>query len=102
MATATSPSFQLAETAPDILSVSGALTFATAAPALAAINAALARDGRRQLDLGGVRQSDSAGLACVLAVVSEAAGKGRALQVRNVPENMRVLAQVCEVDRLLG
>ncbi|WP_266170666.1 STAS domain-containing protein [Dyella subtropica] len=94
--------FQLAESAPDTLQVSGALTFATAADALSAINAAVARNGRRQIDLAGVQHSDSAGLACVLAVLSEAAKQGCKLALRNVPEGMRVLAQVCEVDALIA
>ncbi|MEV8520484.1 STAS domain-containing protein [Dyella marensis] len=93
--------FQVTRAAPDALQVSGALTFATAAQALAAIDAAAA-DGCRQVDLAGVSQSDSAGLACVLAVLAKAAERGHALALRNVPEGMQVLAQVCEVDRLLA
>jgi len=93
--------FQVTRAAPDALQVSGALTFATAAQALAAIDAAAA-DGCRQVDLAGVSQSDSAGLACVLAVLAKAAERGHALALRNVTEGMQVLAQVCEVDRLLA
>ncbi|WNL46909.1 STAS domain-containing protein [Dyella sp. BiH032] len=92
--------FQVTRTAPDALQVSGALTFATAAQALTAINAAAA--GCREVDLAGVSQSDSAGLACVLAVLAHAAERGHPLALRNVPEGMRVLASVCEVDRLLA
>lgn len=91
--------FQLSDGAPDTVCVSGALTFASATAALSAINASLARDGRRLLDLAGVKHSDSAGLACVLAVLAEARGRVR---VRNVPAGMQVLAKVCEVDGLLG
>jgi phospholipid transport system transporter-binding protein len=93
--------FQVARAAPDTLRVSGALTFATAAQALSAIHAAVASEGCRQVDLGGVSQSDSAGLACVLAVLADASEHGRPLAVRNVPGGMRVLAKVCEVDGLL-
>lgn len=88
--------FQVAQSAPDTVSVSGALTFATAAAALASIRAAL--PGRQVLDLAGVEHSDSAGLACVLAVLAPNQGKVR---VRNLPPNMRTLAQVCEVEALL-
>ena len=93
--------FQVTRAAPDAVQVSGALTFATAAQALAAIDAAAA-DGCRQVDLAGVSQSDSAGLACVLAVLAGASERGRPLALRNVPEGMRVLASVCEVDKLLA
>ena len=94
--------FQVTRAAPETLQVSGALTFATAAQALSAINAAVASDGCRQVDLAGVTQSDSAGLACVLAVLADASERGRPLAMHNVPEGMRILARVCEVDGLLG
>lgn len=93
--------FQVTRAAPDAMQVSGALTFATAAQAMAAINAAAA-EGCRQVDLAGISQSDSAGLACVLAVLAHAVESGRPLTLRNVPEGMRVLASVCEVDQLLA
>jgi phospholipid transport system transporter-binding protein len=51
-------SFQVVQNPPDTVSVSGALTFATAAAALEAIRAAL--PGRQVLDLAGVDHSDSA------------------------------------------
>jgi phospholipid transport system transporter-binding protein len=34
--------------------------------------------------------------------VAEASRRGHALHVTNMPAGMQVLAQVCEVDRLLG
>lgn len=94
--------FQVSRAAPDALRVSGALTFATAAQALSAMTAAIASEGCRQIDLAGVSQSDSAGLACVLAVLADASGRGRSVVMRNVPEGMRILAKVCEVDNLLA
>ena len=94
--------FQLQRTAPGTLGVDGVLSFATAAAALAAINAALAGEPVARLDLSGVRHSDSAGLACVLAVLADAAEQGRSLTVRNIPEGMHLLASVCEVEGLLA
>lgn len=90
-------SFQVVQSTPDTVSVSGALTFATAAAALEAIRAAL--PGCQVLDLAGVDRSDSAGLACVLAVLAPNGGK---LRVQHVPLGMQQLAKVCEVDGLLG
>jgi phospholipid transport system transporter-binding protein len=92
----------LSASAPGTLAVSGVLSFDTAASALRDIQAALAKGPVVTLDLAGVRHSDSAGLSCVLAVAAEAGRRGRPLQVIHVPAGMRVLAQVCEVDRLLG
>jgi phospholipid transport system transporter-binding protein len=94
--------FQLAEPAPDTLSVSGALTFATAAEAWPAIEAVLARGGKRRLDLSGVAQGDSAGLACVLAAAAAARRGGQALRIQNLPAGLQALARVCEVEELLG
>lgn len=96
------PRFQLDTGTPGTLGVSGVLSFDTAATALQAIQSALAASNVTRLDLTGVRQSDSAGLACVLAVTAEADRRGRALQVARIPDGMRVLAQVCEVEPLIA
>lgn len=87
---------------PGSVRVSGELTFGTAAAALKAIDTAVARDGRSELDLSGVTRSDSAGLACVLAVLAQSAERGRKLKVSNMPEGMHLLASVCEVEGLMA
>lgn len=94
--------FQLQRTIPGTLGVDGVLSFGTAAAALADIGAALAAGPVERLDLAGVVRADSAGLACVLAVQAEAQRLGRPLAVVNMPEGMRALAQVCEVEALVG
>ncbi|WP_243047969.1 STAS domain-containing protein [Dyella sp. RRB7] len=93
---------QVDDGTPGSVRVSGALTFASAAAALDALTAAVARDGRHTLDLAGVTRTDSAGLACVLAVLAASARQGRKLSVRNMPEGMHLLASVCEVEGLLA
>ena len=94
--------FQLQRGTPGTLAVAGVLSFETAAAALQAIGAALAAEPVARLDLAGVTHSDSAGLACVLAVQAEARRLGRALTVESMPSGMRALAQVCEVEALVG
>ncbi|MGN6282548.1 STAS domain-containing protein [Frateuria sp.] len=94
--------FDLHRGTPGTLGVSGVLSFDTAAAALEAIGRALADGAVVRLDLAGVERSDSAGLACVLAAQAEARQRGRSLTVENMPEGMRALAQVCEVDDLVG
>jgi phospholipid transport system transporter-binding protein len=94
--------FQLQRPAAGTLGVSGVLSFATAAAARAAISAALAAEPVARLDLSAVERADSAGLACVLAVQAEAQRLGRPLAVVNMPEGMRALAQVCDVEALVG
>ncbi|MHA6205138.1 STAS domain-containing protein [Dyella soli] len=99
--TAQATPLQIDDSAPDSVHVSGALTFANAASALDAMTAAVARDGRQAIDLAGVTRSDSAGLACLLAVLAGAATQGRKLTVRNMPAGMHLLASVCEVEALM-
>lgn len=97
------PGFRLDSAAPGTLGVHGELSFDTAAAAWQAIESALAGDGTvNRLDLAGVSHNDSAGLACVLAVIAEATRRGRVLQAVHVPAGMQALAQVCEVDSLMG
>lgn len=102
MSVAAEPRFLLDTGTPGTLGVSGVLSFDTVAAALRAIQSALATGSVARLDLTGIRQSDSAGLACVLAVAAEARRRGQALQVVQMPAGMRVLAQVCEVEPLLA
>lgn len=96
------PGFQLVTSAPKALGVSGVLSFDTAAAALHAIQSALASGDAEQLDLTAVSHCDSAGLACVLAAAADADRRGRPVQVVGMPAGMLALAQVCEVDSLLG
>lgn len=88
--------------APATLRVHGTLSFATATQALHALQSALTTTSVGTLDLSGVTQGDSAGLACLLAALGEASRHGRPLQLTHLPEGMRTLAGVCGVDRLLG
>ncbi|BFI97263.1 MAG: hypothetical protein RSP_27730 [Rhodanobacter sp.] len=87
---------------PGTLALSGVLGFSTAASAWRDLGDALRAGDRTRLDLAGVRSSDSAGLACVLALLAEARGRGQALDVQHVPAGMRTLARVSGVEALLG
>jgi phospholipid transport system transporter-binding protein len=98
----TSPAFRIGQGGtPDSLAASGALTFDTAAAALAEAHAALSHGPRQWLDLAGVETVDSAGLACVLAVVAEARRGGGTMRVVNAPAGLLTLAQVAGVEELL-
>ncbi|HMH68878.1 MAG TPA: STAS domain-containing protein [Pinirhizobacter sp.] len=100
MASKVAPSENVAVTRdkPDTISVSGELTFATAQKALADVRAAVGQANTTTLDLGGVGRADSAGLACVLAILSEAPG----LAVARMPDGMRALARVSDVEPMLA
>jgi phospholipid transport system transporter-binding protein len=94
--------FQLDAQADGVLAVRGVLTFDTAHAAWRALRERVTAASVQVLDLSAVERSDSAGLACVLAVLAEARSHGRSLQVRGLPVGMRRLAQVCEVESLLA
>lgn len=94
--------FRLDRGEPGTLAVSGVLGFATAAEALHALNEALRTGDRSHLDLAGVRSCDSAGLACVLAVLAAARKRGQAVALQHVPDGLRTLAQVSGVEALLA
>jgi phospholipid transport system transporter-binding protein len=84
------------------LALSGELVFANAAQVLAEADAMLARGGQTQRDLAGIAGADSAGLACVLALMAAEHARGRRLRVRTLPAGLRTLAVVSEVDSLLA
>ena len=85
----------------DTLAFSGELTFATAARALQEGSRALAQGARSRLDLEGVTHADSAGLACVLALLAQASRLGKKLAVADPPDGLRALAEVCDTGALL-
>jgi phospholipid transport system transporter-binding protein len=94
--------FQLDTSTAGVLAVSGVLSFETAGPALEEIQVVLSGGTISKLDLAGVSRADSAGLACIVAVVAEADRSGKTLQVTQMPVGMKALAQVCEVDHLIA
>lgn len=94
--------FQVEKRGDATLAVSGELTFDTAHAALLALRGSFRDSGIGTLDLAGVDRSDSAGLACVLAVLAGCRNDGRSLVVQNVPDGMRMLARVCEAEPLLA
>jgi phospholipid transport system transporter-binding protein len=65
------------------------------------MRSALAAHDRHTLDLSGVTLCDSAGLACVLAALSEADQSAARVAVQHVPAGMQALAQVCGVESFL-
>ncbi len=88
--------------APATLGVTGALVFDSAAEAYGKARDALGKARHDTLDLSGVTAADSAGLACVLAVMATARRQGGKLQVVNMPASLNALARVCGVDSLLA
>lgn len=54
-----------------------------------------------QIDLGGVKESDSAGLALVLEWLRQARHRSQKIRFANVPRQIAALARISEVDALV-
>jgi phospholipid transport system transporter-binding protein len=81
--------------------VSGALHFTTVSPLLGQGEAAIQNGRAAVIDLSSVSESDSAGLALLIEWLSVAKEAKRALRYANIPEQLRELARLCEVEALL-
>lgn len=96
------PDARVERRAPATLVLGGALVFPTVTNVLRRAGECLREGHHDTLDLRDVTSADSAGLACVLAVMATARRLGQQLQPVHVPADLASLAQVCEVDALLG
>jgi phospholipid transport system transporter-binding protein len=54
------------------------------------------------VDLGGVGESDSAGLALLIEWLRMAKQSGKEIHFANVPEQIEALARISEVEDLIG
>ena len=92
----------LAAAGPGRFELSGNVGFADAARLLAEGDAAYAGLERAEVDLAGVAQVDSAGLALLLEWSLAARTAGRALRYRNIPPALASLAGISDVAELLS
>lgn len=83
--------------------LSGALTFATAADAYALGMHALETDAADSMivDCKAVSSADGAGLAVLLAWMAQSQGRGRRLRYENLPDALRRIARISEVETFL-
>jgi phospholipid transport system transporter-binding protein len=82
--------------------VVGSLDFATVTSLLPRGTAAIDGGHAAVMDLGGVTESDSAGLALLIEWLSVAQNTGRTLRYENMPAQLHQLARLSEVDDLLS
>jgi phospholipid transport system transporter-binding protein len=84
--------------------VRGALTFASARRAYEAGIKVLSASGESalELDCGGVRSADSAGLAVLLAWLAYARKHGRQLTFAKLPQAIIAIARISDVEEMLG
>lgn len=82
--------------------VVGSLGFSTVTTLLPAGSDAIRRGQAAVIDLAGVTDSDSAGLALLIEWLSVAHGAGQGLRYDNVPSQLHQLARLSEVEELIA
>jgi phospholipid transport system transporter-binding protein len=81
--------------------VTGALSFESVPGLFEQGQAALGAVAEPTIDLGAVTAVDSAGLALLIEWLRAAQGRGVRLRFTGVPEKLRALARISEVDAFL-
>jgi phospholipid transport system transporter-binding protein len=96
------PFFSVESDTMGTLRVCGAISFANAASALARMPQPGTSGSAMDIDLSALEKSDSATLAVLIAWAARAKRQGVTLRFQRVPQGLRNLAQLSEVDKLLG
>jgi len=97
-----SPYFSVESDTLGTLRVSGAITYANAARALAQSPQAPRAGSPLNIDLSALQNSDSATLAVLIAWSAQARERGAALRYLRAPQGLRNLARLCDIDGLLA
>ena len=95
------PACRLEQQGPGHWTVSGDFGLETAAGVLSAGAAAFADAPRAEVDLSGVTDADSAGLAVLIEWVRAACASGRSIEFRSLPPRLAELARIGGVADLL-
>jgi phospholipid transport system transporter-binding protein len=82
--------------------VSGVLDATTAKQMLEQSESRFGEEPQIEVDLGGVGESDSAGLALLIEWLRMARKAGKQIRFANVPAQIEALARISEVDDLIG
>lgn len=93
--------FQLEDLGNGKYALSGAMTFNTAGQILRASEALFEEHTRIEVDLSGVTDTDSAGLALLLEWITWANHTVREISFLETPEKIDAIAKTTEVDNLL-
>jgi phospholipid transport system transporter-binding protein len=81
--------------------VDGVLHFTTVTALLRAGSEAIANDRAAIIDLSGVKDSDSSGLALLIEWLSIARAEHKSLRYENIPVQLHQLARLSDVEELL-
>lgn len=89
---------------PGVLRLAGVLDYRSG-PALRKQGKALVeacKEPRLILDCSAVDKSSSVGLSLLLAFIRDGQGTGKVCEVRGMPEDMREIAEVYDLDEVLA
>ncbi len=81
--------------------VNGVLHFTTVTALLRSGSEAIATDRAAVIDLSGVKDSDSSGLALLIEWLSIARAEHKNLRYENIPAQLHQLARLSDVEELL-
>ena len=84
------------------LRVTGAISYANAARALAHMPQVPRAGTPLEIDLAALENADSATLAVLIAWMATTRARGGSLRYRRAPQGLCNLAKLCQVDGLLG
>ncbi len=83
------------------ISINGDLDFTTASQTLAELSALITQNSHLTIDLSGIRNSNSAGLAVMIESLALAEQQGHKIAFENIPEPLIQLSNVCQVNSLI-
>ena len=95
------PGFVLERVDGDRLRASGQLDFSTASQALRTGIETIGRACDQVVDLSGITEGDSAGVAVLVEWVAVAVAAGVGLRYENVPPQMLAIARISDLEDLL-
>ena len=84
-----------------VIQLTGDLVFATVTPLLAELDRQLGQGDDRVIDLSGVADVDSAGLALLLELLERARNRDIILSFRALSQDMLNIARLSNVEKLL-
>jgi phospholipid transport system transporter-binding protein len=93
--------FQFEDLGDGRFALRGAVGFGTAARILEVSKTLFGEHSRIEVDLEGVTDSDSAGLALLIEWVNWAKHYVREISYRNIPRQIRAIAEISEVEWML-
>jgi phospholipid transport system transporter-binding protein len=82
--------------------LAGDLVFGNVSDLLKEVGSRFSADTAIRVDLSGVSRADSAGLALLVEWLRESERRDKSISFLNMPEQMRSIARVCGLDRILS